>query len=120
MRPGTYRVEARLEGFESAIDPAFTLRTGHTGRLSMTLRPRIEGEIEVLDSVPLVDVFRTDSSTNIVPEQMMSLPVPDRAFDRLAAGCGSHRTCAAAPTAEGEPIGTHCSNNHALPSQARC
>ena len=84
LAPGTYRIEARLEGFETAVDPARVLRTGHIGRLNLVLRPRIEGELEVSDDVPAVNVFRTDSSTNIVPEQMMSLPVPDRAFDRLA------------------------------------
>ena len=31
-----------------------------------------------------VDVVKTDSSTNIVPEQIASLPVADRDFQRLA------------------------------------
>ncbi|HWS70605.1 MAG TPA: TonB-dependent receptor, partial [Thermoanaerobaculia bacterium] len=35
-------------------------------------------------TVPLVDVYKTDSSTNIIPEQIQSLPVPDRDFQRLA------------------------------------
>src|SRR6185369_5412681 len=33
---------------------------------------------------PVVDVHRTDSSTNIVPEQIEQLPVADRDFQRLA------------------------------------
>ena len=40
--------------------------------------------ITVSTTVPLVDVYKTDSSTNIVPEQIESLPVPDRDFQRLA------------------------------------
>ena len=77
LAPGSYRIEARLEGFETAVDPARVLRTGHVGRLNLVMRPRIEGELEISEDVPLVNVFRTDSSTNIVPEQMMSLPVPE-------------------------------------------
>jgi hypothetical protein len=40
--------------------------------------------ITVSTTVPLVDVYKTDTSTNIVPEQIESLPVPDRDFQRLA------------------------------------
>jgi hypothetical protein len=82
--PGTYRVEARLEGFERAVDPECILRTGHTGRLTLALRPKVTGDLEVSDRIPLVDVYRTDSSTNIIPEQMASIPVPDRAVEKLA------------------------------------
>jgi TonB dependent receptor-like, beta-barrel/Carboxypeptidase regulatory-like domain len=84
LAPGTYRVEARFEDFETAVVPAEVLRTGHTVRLTLTLRPRLTGELEVTDRVPLIDPYRIDSSTNIVPEQMASLPVPDRSFEKLA------------------------------------
>ena len=82
--PGAYRVEASLEGFEPSTREGIVLRTGSTARVTLTLRPQVSAEIDVTDEVPLVDLFRSDSSTNIVPEQMASLPVPDRAFDRLA------------------------------------
>ncbi|MEE4271293.1 MAG: carboxypeptidase-like regulatory domain-containing protein, partial [Thermoanaerobaculales bacterium] len=84
LAPGSYRVEARLEGFEPAIEPAIILRTGHTGRLTLTLRPQITGELDVTAEIPLVDPYRIDSSTNIVPEQITSLPVPDRSYEKLA------------------------------------
>src|SRR6185369_7556195 len=40
--------------------------------------------ITVSADVPVVDVHKTDSSTNILPEQIEQLPVPDRDFQRLA------------------------------------
>jgi len=84
LAPGSFRVEASLEGFETAVEPEIVLRTGHTGRLTMTLRPQLTGELEVSDQIPLIDPYRIDSSTNIVPEQIASLPVPDRSYEKLA------------------------------------
>ena len=49
-----------------------------------TLSPAVTETIDVSTTVPLVDVYKTDTSTNIVPEQIESLPVPDRDFQRLA------------------------------------
>src|SRR5206468_9232930 len=45
---------------------------------------RVEQNVTVVGQTPRVDVFKTDSSTNIVPEQIESLPAPDRDFQRLA------------------------------------
>lgn len=84
LPPGTYRVEASYEGFQPAVYSGCVLRIGSTARITMTLRPQVSADLEVTDQVPLVDPYRSDSSTNIVPEQMEFLPVPDRAFDRLA------------------------------------
>jgi hypothetical protein len=84
LAPGSYRVEAHREGFEPAVEPAVVLRTGHTRRLPLTLRPQVAAEVEVTGEVPLVDPYRIDSSTNIVPEQMNSLPIPDRSYENLA------------------------------------
>ena len=32
----------------------------------------------------MVDVYKSDTSTNIIPEQILELPVPDRDFQNLA------------------------------------
>jgi hypothetical protein len=40
--------------------------------------------VNVTAEAPLVDVYKTDSSTNIVPEQIESLPVANRDFQSLA------------------------------------
>ena len=38
----------------------------------------------VIGEAPLVDVYKIDSSTNIVPEQIKELPVANREFEKLA------------------------------------
>ena len=40
--------------------------------------------VNVVGQASLVDIYKTDSSTNIVPEQIDALPVQDRDFQRLA------------------------------------
>ena len=40
--------------------------------------------MNVIAEAPLVDVYKTDSSTNIVPEQIQALPVANRDFQSLA------------------------------------
>ncbi len=40
--------------------------------------------VNVMAEAPLVDVYKTDSSTNIMPEQIESLPVANRDFQSLA------------------------------------
>src|SRR4029079_11721671 len=45
---------------------------------------QLEETVNVVGEATLVDVFKTDSSTNIVPEQIEALPVQDRDFQRLA------------------------------------
>ena len=53
-------------------NPAYV---GQTVRLNATLTIAGVGEqVTVTGTVPLVDVFKTDSSTNIVPEQIETLP----------------------------------------------
>lgn len=82
--PGDYTLATVLSGFSPA-EQRFAVRVGQTARLIVTLRVGGVGEeVEVVGTRPLVDVFKTDSSTNIVPEQIEGLPVPDRDFQRLA------------------------------------
>ena len=47
LAPGSYRVEARREGFEPAVEPSVVLRTGHTGRITLTLRPQVLSLIHI-------------------------------------------------------------------------
>ncbi len=82
--PGDYVVKAELASF-APVEQPLTVRLGQTARLSIVMRVAGVGEqVTVQGSVPLVDVFKTDSSTNIIPEQIESLPVQDRDFQRLA------------------------------------
>lgn len=85
LPPGTYRGRIELDGFATVEQDAIVLRVGQTAQIQATLTPaQLAESITVSTTVPLVDVYKTDSSTNIVPEQIESLPVPDRDFQRLA------------------------------------
>jgi hypothetical protein len=83
LPPGSYEVTAELAGFESATAPESVLRVGQTAHLRLTMRPLVTETLEVRGEAPLVDVNRTDSSTNIVPEQIRDMPIPDRQFENL-------------------------------------
>ena len=85
LPPGTYNVKVELSGFATINQEGVTLRVGQTARLTMTLKvAQVAETVNVTAEAPLVDVYKTDSSTNIVPEQIESLPVPNRDFQSLA------------------------------------
>ena len=85
LQPGTYSVKVELSGFQGGTQEALTLRVGQTMRLAITLKvAQVAETVNVVGDVPLVDVYKTDSSTNIVPEQIQELPVPSRDFQNLA------------------------------------
>jgi hypothetical protein len=85
LPPGTYRGTFELDQFAPAKQEPIVLRVGQTLQVRVQLTSASAAEsITVTATAPLVDVYKTDSSTNIVPEQIQSLPVPDRDFQRLA------------------------------------
>jgi Carboxypeptidase regulatory-like domain/TonB dependent receptor len=84
LTPGTYELSFALEGFAPVAQRGVVLRVGQTATINAVLQARSSESITVTAAAPIVDVHKTDSSTNIVPEQIQSLPVPDRDFQRLA------------------------------------
>ena len=79
-----YTTRAALQGFE-AVEQPLTLRIGQTAKLRIVLRAKSVTEaVTVVAEAPVMDVFKIDSSTNIVPEQIRELPVPNREFEKLA------------------------------------
>jgi len=86
LPPGTYTVRLELEGFVPVSEENLELRVGQTMRINATMQlAKAKAEaVTVTAEAPLVDVVKTDSSTNIVPEQIQSLPVQDRDFQKLA------------------------------------
>jgi hypothetical protein len=85
LQPGTYDVKVELSGFTTLEQTGVTLRVGQTARLNVTMRvAQVSETVNVYGQTPLVDVYKVDSSTNIVPAQIESLPVIDRDFQRLA------------------------------------
>ena len=83
LPPGTYEIAAQLEGMITPESEVFQLMVGQRAQLTVTLRPQVTDAIEVTGDAPLVDVYKMDSSTNIIPEQIQILPVRDRQYERL-------------------------------------
>jgi len=82
--PGEYQLTLDLSGFVTVTE-SLALRVGQTLRVNATMRQAAATEqVTVTAQAPLVDIVKTDSSSNIVPEQIQSLPVPDRDFQKLA------------------------------------
>ena len=84
LTPGNYVVGFALEGFAPAKGHKIALLVGQTAKVSVTMQQSASETITVAADVPIVDVNKSDSSTNIVPQQIESLPVADRQFERLA------------------------------------
>ena len=84
LTPGEYQVQFTLEGFAPVKDSKVVLRIGENAKVGVTMKASASETITVAADAPIVDVHKTDSSTNIVPEQIEQLPVADRDFQRLA------------------------------------
>jgi|GEM_PF-359152 len=84
LTPGTYQVKFNLEGFAPVAAQTITLRVGQEAKIGAAMQASASETITVSAEAPVVDVHKTDSSTNIVPEQIESLPVQNRDFQNLA------------------------------------
>jgi len=84
LAPGTYAIEFALEGFASVREQAVKLVVGQNAKISVAMQPKTSETITVSAAPDVVDIHKSDTSTNIVPEQIETLPVPDRDFQRLA------------------------------------
>jgi len=83
LAPGNYEVSFALEGFAPVNAEKITLRIGQEAKLSVTMQAAASESITVTADAA-IDVHKTDSSTNVVPEQIASLPVQNRNFENLA------------------------------------
>jgi len=85
LPPGTYTVKVELQGFATINQEGVTILVGQTAKLAMTMKVGMVAEtVNVVGESPMVDIYKTDSSTNIVPQQIEALPVPNRDFQALA------------------------------------
>ncbi|MFI5181625.1 MAG: TonB-dependent receptor domain-containing protein [Thermoanaerobaculia bacterium] len=86
LPPGSWSVKAKLAGFSAAEEKAVVLRVGQTQVVKITLRATRSEAVTVTasETAPLVDVYKLDTSTNIIPEQIQALPVANRNFEQLA------------------------------------
>ncbi|HEV2721740.1 MAG TPA: TonB-dependent receptor [Thermoanaerobaculia bacterium] len=83
LAPGNYAVEFTLEGF-ATIKEKLTLVLGQNAKVPATIQAKTSDVITVNAAAEVVDLHKTDTSTNILPEQIEELPVPNRDFQRLA------------------------------------
>ncbi len=84
LPPGKYDVSFELQGFSPLVEKGLMLRVGQTLVINATLQAKLTETVTVTGVAPVVDVHKLDSSTNIVPEQIDTLPVADRDFQNLA------------------------------------
>ena len=67
LTPGSYRVQFTLEGFAPVSEQSLALRVGQQAKLSVSMQLQTSETITVSAESSVVDVMKTDSSTNIVP-----------------------------------------------------
>jgi len=86
LSPGVYRVSCALSGFGDVVREGVVIHVGQTARIEASMRVAgVAESVTVTAGVAsLVDIHKLDSSTNITPGQIESLPVADRDFQRLA------------------------------------
>ena len=82
--PGAYDVTFVFQDGTLLVQKDVRLHVGQTAVLHAIKQSAIETTVVVTAAAPMVDLRKNDSSTNIIPEQIESLPVPDRDFQRLA------------------------------------
>src|SRR5947207_10813909 len=72
LAPGNYEVSFALEGFAPLKAQKLKLFVGQTGKVAVTMQQSASETITVSADAPIVDVHKTDSSSNILPEQIAS------------------------------------------------
>jgi outer membrane receptor protein involved in Fe transport len=85
LSAGIYTIKVNAPGFSTAEAKDVVLQVGATTTQNFTLKPGAVSEvIEVTSAVPLVDLQKTDVSTNITPQQVQELPLIGRDIADLA------------------------------------
>src|ERR1700761_7523964 len=85
LPPGSYVIRAVASGFSSTATSPLSLQVGSTITANMPLQPGgVTTTIEVQASNVLLDAEKTDSSTNVTPQEVQDLPINGRDFANLA------------------------------------
>ena len=69
-----------------------TLLVGQTAKVSVALQQSASETITVSAEVPIVDVHKSDSSTNIAPQQSFYMTARDWSRDKSAGANGDSKT----------------------------
>jgi outer membrane receptor protein involved in Fe transport len=82
---GIYTIRVTAQGFSAAEAKGVEILIGRTATQNFTLSPGAVSEtVEVTTTAPLLDLAKTDVSTNITPEQVTELPLIGRDIADLA------------------------------------
>jgi len=85
VRVGTYRVEAELSGFSTALAPEVNVTVNARQRVDLALQVGGVGEtIEVTAGVRILETESSDRGQVIAREQIVNLPLNGRAYADLA------------------------------------
>jgi outer membrane receptor for ferrienterochelin and colicin len=85
LTAGVYTMKAKSQGFASGEAKDVEVLIGRTATQNFSLKPGAVTEtVEVAAGAALVDVEKTDVSTNITPEQITNLPLIGRDIADLA------------------------------------
>ncbi len=85
LRPGTYIVEAKLEGFATTVSGPFVLRIGDERQVDIKLSlGAITQEVTVTGTTPLLASQTSSVGEVIEGRQISELPLKDRNFTQLA------------------------------------
>jgi len=82
---GIYAIKVSAAGFTTAEAKDVVVQVGSTTTQNFTLKPGAVSEVvEVTSAEPIVDIQKTDVSTNITPQQIQELPLISRDIADLA------------------------------------
>ena len=83
---GSYEVTVEMAGFAKVSVQAVEVAVGKTTTVNVTLEPGKVTDVVTVEgqSIPLVDITRTDVSMSITPAQVQELPLNGRDFASLA------------------------------------
>jgi outer membrane receptor protein involved in Fe transport len=85
LPPGSYTVAVELQGFNTETRRDIVLSIDQTASLDFTLKPATVSEtVTVTGESPVVDVTRSDVSSELTTQQLQDLPVPARRWIDMA------------------------------------
>jgi hypothetical protein len=85
LKPGSYRVDVTVSGFDRLSRSGITVITGQTVTADLTLTVGAEQQtITVTDDAPLLQAATSDIATNIPASTIVAMPLNTRNFVQLA------------------------------------
>ena len=92
LAPGTYQIQAELEGFQTSVRSDVRLFVGNTVDVDLSIGQSVTETIEISGETPLIDATTTASSKTVPVETIESLPKMSFALGSLHANSRSWRS----------------------------